>query len=99
MTLNPKFFNTAETAAMDVALTAALGGPRGANPLVGAVVLSPGANSSPLATIGELAQPTPRPMPFLRHAVRVWTLPEPPWWSPWSPATTWAVPTLRTGHH
>ena len=42
MTLNPKFFNTAETAAMDVALAAALGGPRGANPLVGAVVLSPG---------------------------------------------------------
>ncbi|MFJ5956746.1 bifunctional diaminohydroxyphosphoribosylaminopyrimidine deaminase/5-amino-6-(5-phosphoribosylamino)uracil reductase RibD [Paenarthrobacter sp. NPDC092416] len=32
-------FSSAETAAMDVALAAALGGPRGANPLVGAVVL------------------------------------------------------------
>src|SRR5680860_478323 len=32
-------FSTAETAAMDAALEAALQGPRGANPLVGAVVI------------------------------------------------------------
>lgn len=34
-------FSTAETAAMDAALEAALRGPRGANPLVGAVVIDP----------------------------------------------------------
>lgn len=34
-------FSEAETSAMDAALQAALGGPRGANPLVGAVVLGP----------------------------------------------------------
>lgn len=41
-------FSTAEAAAMDAALEAALQGPRGANPLVGAVVIRPG--GSPLAT-------------------------------------------------
>ncbi|CAH0128134.1 Riboflavin biosynthesis protein RibD [Arthrobacter sp. Bi83] len=34
-------FSAAETAAMDIALEAALQGPRGANPLVGAVVVGP----------------------------------------------------------
>lgn len=39
--MSTKVFRSAESAAMDAALAAALGGPRGANPLVGAVVLSP----------------------------------------------------------
>lgn len=35
------YYTAAESEAMDAALTAALAGPRGANPLVGAVILSP----------------------------------------------------------
>ena len=41
-------FSAAEAAAMDAALAAALQGPRGANPLVGAVVITP--DGTPLAT-------------------------------------------------
>ncbi|WP_159706671.1 bifunctional diaminohydroxyphosphoribosylaminopyrimidine deaminase/5-amino-6-(5-phosphoribosylamino)uracil reductase RibD [Arthrobacter sp. 18067] len=41
MTADPALYTPAESAAMDAALTAALAGPRGANPLVGAVILSP----------------------------------------------------------
>ena len=41
-------FSAAETAAMDAALAAAAQGPRGANPLVGAVVI--GTDGTPLVT-------------------------------------------------
>ncbi|WP_035739559.1 deaminase, partial [Arthrobacter sp. TB 26] len=41
-------FSTAEVAAMDAALAAALRGPRGANPLVGAVVIA--ADGTPIVT-------------------------------------------------
>ena len=42
MTADTTLYTPAEHAAMDTALAAALAGPRGANPLVGAVILSPG---------------------------------------------------------
>lgn len=42
MTADTALYTPAERAAMDAALAAALAGPRGANPLVGAVILSPG---------------------------------------------------------
>ncbi|WGM22382.1 bifunctional diaminohydroxyphosphoribosylaminopyrimidine deaminase/5-amino-6-(5-phosphoribosylamino)uracil reductase RibD [Paenarthrobacter sp. OM7] len=41
MTADTALYTPAERAAMDAALAAALAGPRGANPLVGAVILSP----------------------------------------------------------
>ncbi|MDR6987594.1 diaminohydroxyphosphoribosylaminopyrimidine deaminase/5-amino-6-(5-phosphoribosylamino)uracil reductase [Paenarthrobacter nitroguajacolicus] len=41
MTADETLYTPAECAAMDAALIAALAGPRGANPLVGAVILSP----------------------------------------------------------
>ncbi|MCM0617173.1 bifunctional diaminohydroxyphosphoribosylaminopyrimidine deaminase/5-amino-6-(5-phosphoribosylamino)uracil reductase RibD [Paenarthrobacter sp. TYUT067] len=41
MSLANTFYTAAENAAMEAALKAALAGPRGANPLVGAVILSP----------------------------------------------------------
>ncbi|MCP1413544.1 bifunctional diaminohydroxyphosphoribosylaminopyrimidine deaminase/5-amino-6-(5-phosphoribosylamino)uracil reductase RibD [Paenarthrobacter sp. A20] len=41
MTTDSTPYTPAESTAMDAALTAALAGPRGANPLVGAVILSP----------------------------------------------------------
>lgn len=41
MSISDVVFTSAESTAMDAALAAALAGPRGANPLVGAVILSP----------------------------------------------------------
>src|SRR6476620_7855560 len=46
--LNAAGFSAAESAAMDAALAAAAQGPRGANPLVGAVVI--GTDGTPLVT-------------------------------------------------
>ena len=73
-------FSAAENAAMQAALAAAAQGPRGANPLVGAVVVGPTERTSPPDTTAEPGLPTPRLTPSPRRRRRAWTSAAPRWW-------------------
>ena len=74
---------------MDAALEAALQGPRGANPLVGAVVVGP--DGRHLVTgyhRGRRHRPRRSRRDRAGDQQPAWTSAAPPWWSRWNPATT-----------